>query len=534
MEYFELLLASLEYQFWLELVLAFLCFFFIIWYVKHKNDVVIWWPVVGAIPSLLRNAHRVHDWTVEVSNTIGTTIVERGTIFARLNLLYTCDPNIVEYMVKTNFANYPKGPEYIDMFEVLGHGIFTVDFEPWHAQRRLANVTFASKDFRSYIGKVSKEVVQDSLLPFLEHVAKQSTTTVDLEDVFLRFAFDSIFTVVFGKNPNYLAIDLPNNVLAKAIDDATEAVFYRHILPRPWWKLCNWLMVGKERKLAEAIRVINEHLGKYVSAKRKDLIEGVGGGEGGGNNIDLLEIYMTSHELQKNDLLPKDDEFLKDTGLNFIFAGRDSTGTSLAWFFWLIATNPSVESKILEELKLLFSKNMKENHHSTNTSTRERRPWVFNSEDLKGLVYLHAALCESLRLYPPLPLNRKGVHKEDVLPDGTVVKPGMKVLISMYAMGRMEWLWGKDCLEYKPERWIGEDGKLSHEPKSKFYTFNAGPRNCVGKEMAFTQLKLVAANVIFNFHVEMVEGHIVCPKPSAVLHMKNGLMVRVKEREIIL
>ncbi|KAF6140681.1 hypothetical protein GIB67_013974 [Kingdonia uniflora] len=517
---FEPIISFFQYNSkrWPELFLAIFCLLSLRWYLENKNKVLVHWPILDEIPSLLQNAHRIHEWSVEVANEVGSTIVGKGPIFSRLRLVFTCDPHNVEYIVKTNFANFPKGEEYAETFDVLGNGIFTVDFEYWHAQRKIANKTFASKEFRSFIAKMSRKVMEDSLLPLLSQVAKEATI-IDMEDVFLRFAFDSIFTVLFGINPESLSISLEENELAEAIDDATEALFYRHVLPPRLWKLYRWLQIGSEKKLVKAWSTIDRRLGEYILSKKKDMLNGV-------HENDMIAIYMRAQEQEQknNDLLPKGDGFLRDTGLSFLFAGRDSTGTSLAWFFWVIATNPSVEAKILEELACLHSNTI------VGDDFEEKKPYIFNSEDLKGLVYLHAALCESFRLYPPLPINHKGVDKDDVLPDGTVVKAGFKIFISMYAMGRMEWLWGKDCLEYKPERWIDEHGKLSPIPLSKFYTFNAGPRNCIGRDMAFTQMKLVTAAVVFNYHVEIVEGQIIRPKPSAVLHMKNGLKVRIKER----
>ncbi|KAJ6986440.1 hypothetical protein NC653_019823 [Populus alba x Populus x berolinensis] len=44
-------------------------------------------------------------------------------------------------------------------------------------------------------------------------------------------------------------------------------------------------------------------------------------------------------------------------------------------------------------------------------------------------------------------------------------------------------VWGQDCHEFKPERWINEKGDLKYERSAKFFTFNAGPRICPGKEM---------------------------------------------------
>ncbi|XP_073365557.1 noroxomaritidine synthase 3-like [Aegilops tauschii subsp. strangulata] len=99
-------------------------------------------------------------------------------------------------------------------------------------------------------------------------------------------------------------------------------------------------------------------------------------------------------------------------------------------------------------------------------------------------------------------------------------------------MGRMEGVWGKDCMEFRPERWVTDDGKLRYEPSYKFIAFNAGPRTCLGKEVAFTQMKAIAAAVLWNFAVEAVPGHSVEPKLSVILHMKNGFAVTVKRRNV--
>jgi cytochrome P450 len=99
-------------------------------------------------------------------------------------------------------------------------------------------------------------------------------------------------------------------------------------------------------------------------------------------------------------------------------------------------------------------------------------------------------------------------------------------------MGRMESIWGEDCLEFKPERWISEQGRIVHVPSYKFIAFNAGPRTCLGKDMSFIQMKIVASSIIWNYRVQVVEGHPVLPKISVVLHMRHGLKVRVTKRDL--
>ncbi|KAG2238682.1 hypothetical protein Bca52824_092076 [Brassica carinata] len=70
----------------------------------------------------------------------------------------------------------------------------------------------------------------------------------------------------------------------------------------------------------------------------------------------------------------------------------------------------------------------------------------------------------------------------------------------------MKTVWGEDASEFKPERWVSESGKSVHEPSYKFLSFNAGPRTCLGKEVALTQMKSVAVKIIQNYEIKMVEG----------------------------
>ncbi|KAK9110681.1 hypothetical protein Sjap_018741 [Stephania japonica] len=501
----------------LELCISILLLYSIRWYNKNKDATLVRWPVVGELPSIFKNAHRVHDWCVELANEVGCTIVTKAFFF---RIIYTCDARNVEYIYKTNFPNFPKGKHYNDAFDVVAEGIFNTESEHWHAQRKLANLTFMSKEFRSLSAKVAQQLVQDSLFPLLDSNAVEEGSILDFEDVFARFTFDSVSTVLFGTNPRTLSLTSSSNhhhPLAKALDNVTEVIFYRHVMPATWWKICRILMIGKEKEMIESLKVVDNHMTNYIATKREEILKGIV------QQHDVLGLYMTSKELQENELIPKGDKFLKDTAMSFLFAGRDSTAATLAWFFWLMTKNPKAEAKILEELKLLYNAKLRNNKVEHN--------YVFSYDTLKGLVYLHAAICEALRMYPPLPVNHRGVDKYDILPDGTRVKPGMMILISLYAMGRIEGVWGKDCLEYKPERWIdGENGKLSTIQLSKLFSFNIGPRNCIGREMAFTQLKVIIAAVIFNFHVEAVEGQVVLPKPSVALHMQNGFKVRIKKR----
>ncbi|VVB05906.1 unnamed protein product [Arabis nemorensis] len=96
-------------------------------------------------------------------------------------------------------------------------------------------------------------------------------------------------------------------------------------------------------------------------------------------------------------------------------------------------------------------------------------------------------------------------------------------------MGRMESIRGKDCDRFDPERWIDEtNGGFRGENPYKFPVFHAGPRMCLGKEMAYIQ---IVAAVLERFVVE-VPGKKDRPEYllSMTLRIKGGLFVKVHER----
>ncbi|CAA7041988.1 unnamed protein product [Microthlaspi erraticum] len=227
-----------------------------------------------------------------------------------------------------------------------------------------------------------------------------------------------------------------------------------------------------------------------------------------------MKLDTSKYEL----LNPKDDNFLKDIIKSFMLAGRDAIATTLTWFFWLLSKNPDAVIKIREEI-------------NTNSP---RSGKSLDPDKLNKMVYLHGALCEALRLYAPIPFERKSPIKQDMLPSGHKVDANWKILFSVYALGRMKAVWGEDACEFKPERWISErNGGLKHEPSFKFFVFNSGPRNCLGKNLSFLQMKTVAVEIIQNYDIKVVEGHKIEPASSIVLHMKRGLKVTIAKRSLV-
>ncbi|GFP87532.1 alkane hydroxylase mah1 [Phtheirospermum japonicum] len=449
------------------------------------------------------------NWPLILAET-GGTFDFKFPWYLNMDMLVTSDPANIHHIFSKNFPNYPKGPEFRKYFEILGDGIFNVDFELWEMHRRTTLSFVTHFEFYSLLEKRVWQKVEYGLLPVLDHFSKQGTD-FDLQDIFQRFTFDSICTVVLDYDPRSLCIELPYVKCEKAFNDAIEALLYRHVLPESVWKLLKWLGIGKEKKLIEAWKAFDEFIYPLVDNPKE--VERKKG------DFNLLASFKKAYE-EKNGTSSDDSrDFLRDTALSLMLAGRDTTSTCLTWLFWLIATNPSTETKILEEIKTQL--NLKEDHKN----------WrFFNVEESKKLIYLHGALCESLRLFPPVALEHKAPIRPDHLPSGNYIDENTKVIVSFYSVGRMEKVWGKDCLQFRPERWISPSGGIKHEPSYKFPAFNVGPRTCLGKEMAFIQMKMVAATILYRYNVRLVEGHVVTPRDSIILQARNGLRVRLSKR----
>ncbi|KAL7602458.1 hypothetical protein Lser_V15G23851 [Lactuca serriola] len=470
----------------------------------HRNLVLL-----GMIPAVLTNLHQLHDLATIYLKRSGGTFMFKGPWFTNMDMLVTTDPLDIHHILSKNFPNYPKGQNFRKMFDILGDGIFNADGHMWEIQRKTTMSLLRQPNFQSVFEAIVWNKVESGLLPVLESICELGKE-VDLQDIFQRFTFDTICRLLLDYDPKSLSVDFPSLPCEKSMTDIQEGIFYRHFMPPFLWKLQQLLRIGNEKKLSEACNVLDHFLYKCIARLQNESsnIENEHGEENVGLGTSLIREFK-----DQTGSCGDHNKFLRDTLGTLVGAGKDTTSTTLSWFFYLVAKNPIVEDKIREEI-----------HRFMEVKVDDRK---WNSKELSKLVYLHGALCEALRLYPPIPFNHKIPLQPDILPSGHKVSKKTKIILYHYGMGRMKKIWGQDCMEFKPERWILEGGGMKYEPYYKFPAFNGGPRTCLGKDMSFTQLKIVASTIIYSYHIELVEGHPVFPSASIVLQMKHGLKVKL-------
>ena len=116
--------------------------------------------LVGMMPELLLNIHRIHDWLTEILERCQGTFLFKGPWFAKMNILVTCDPANVHYIMSSNFNNFPKGSEYKEIFEILGDGIFNADMDLWKNQRKAAQGFMRHQLFHQFLLRTSQAKVE--------------------------------------------------------------------------------------------------------------------------------------------------------------------------------------------------------------------------------------------------------------------------------------------------------------------------------------------------------------------------------------
>ncbi|KAJ1298176.1 hypothetical protein BS78_01G433800 [Paspalum vaginatum] len=470
------------------------------------------YPLIGHLPQFVANRHRVLDWMTEAleSQPTCTFVLHRpGGVRGAI----TANPANVEHFLRAGFDHYPKGPRLASLLhDFLGRGIFNADGDAWRAQRKVASHEFNTRSLRAFVARCVHAELHGRLLPLLRRAAA-SGAPLDLQDALERFAFDNICRVAFDHDPRQLPDDgePADSSFADAFRDAANlsAGRFRYAVPG-FWKIKKALNVGSEKRLRESIAMVHDFADRIIWSRREEMLRA------GVEKHDLLSRFMASQD----EAYSESEVPLRDVVISFLLAGRETTSSALTWFFWLLSSRPDVQRRIRDEVAAVRAR-----------SAQGGDVVGFDLDELREMHYVHAAITESMRLYPPVPLNSLRADTDDVLPDGTAVRAGWFVAYNSYGMGRMKSVWGGDAREYRPERWLNPgDGTFRPDSPFRFVAFHAGPRLCLGKEMAYIQMKSIVACVLEELVVAVDGAYQPQQVTSLTLRMADGLPVTVKPR----
>jgi cytochrome P450 len=161
-------------------------------------------------------------------------------------------------------------------------------------------------------------------------------------------------------------------------------------------------------------------------------------------------------------------------------AGHDTTAISLRNALFFLLRNPKCLAKLREELDEVL----------------EEDEVVAPYGKVKHLPYLRACIDESLRMLPPIVFGlprRTPVEGTSILNE--YVAGDTSVSISSYVMHHQESVF-KDNATYKPERWLGEQGKAL---QPYFIPFSTGARGCIGRNISYLEQTVLLASLVHRY-----------------------------------
>ncbi|KAK6211426.1 cytochrome P450 [Colletotrichum tabaci] len=192
-------------------------------------------------------------------------------------------------------------------------------------------------------------------------------------------------------------------------------------------------------------------------------------------------------------LLRKKDEWnmsfakLKANSSILIIGGSETTATLLSGATYYLLMNPDALKKLTDEIRSTFKDESE-----------------IDFQSVSNLPYLLACLEEALRLYPPVPIGlprivpKGGANIADhYVPEDTTVS------IYQWAMYHSEKNF-RDPFGFHPERWL-QDPAFATDNKEAFQPFHVGPRNCIGRNLAYVEMRLILTRVLWNFDIKIAD-----------------------------
>jgi len=382
-------------------------------------------------------------------------------------LVFTNEPRNIHAVLVTRFPDFDIGQRRRDnSADLLGVGVFNADGPTWEHARATVRPNFT----RAQVSDL--QLFEKHVGVWMAGLPKTATELVDMQEWSFRFTLDVGTEFLFDKSTGVLdreATDLGRR-FAWAFNQGVDGVAQRIRLGRlaPFYRNSDYV---------KACKMVHEYVDPIIVAALERTRES----KDKGAETAADERYTFLSALTKEGLPPKK---IRDHMLNILIAARDTSACLMSAAFFELARRQDIQAKLRAEVE---------------NQLEGRLPGY---DDIKELTYLSWFIKETLRLYPPIPLNIRVANKDTVLPvgggaDGTepiFVPKDQEIVYQIFSTHRRPDLWGEDADLFRPERW--RDVRTQN---FQYVPFNAGPRICPGQQFALLETSYVLVRFLQEY-----------------------------------
>ncbi|KAF5367302.1 hypothetical protein D9757_010082 [Collybiopsis confluens] len=429
--------------------------------------------------------------------TLNTRILWTDTII-------TMDQEHTKFVLSTGFEHFWRGTRQKERMErFFGQGIFNRDDEMWRMHRGNTRPFFARErisDFDIFERYTNRTL---SIISSFQSSGNGGSQALDVQDLYSRFALDAASEFLFGKNLDTLSASLPIagktrmgpkgsatedpwGSFTSAFEMAQQVIAARSRMGY-FWPMFELLGDKNAANTSVVHRWLDPLVKSALDEKEKMASAGV--------CSPVAEKNFLQHLAESTD----DPIIIRDQLLSLLLASRDTTACLLTYVTYFMAIYPDVAKRLRAEVL-----------------ERCGPSGDITYEQLRSLRYMRAVLNETLRLFPPVPLNvresRPGgctlppsdpsfgcqEQHDDLRP---LHMPGSTVITYLPLLTqRNPALWGKDADAFDPDRWL-EGERLSRfvNNPTMFTPFSAGPRICLGQNYAYNEASFFLVRLLQQF-----------------------------------
>ncbi|MGA8259210.1 MAG: cytochrome P450 [Arenicellales bacterium] len=421
-----------------------------------------------------------HVFFHDLMSTYGDVVRWRGLFDAYL--IY--HPEYARRVLAQDYTHFSKRTiDYRVLAQIMGKGLITNDGPHWVKQRKLMQPLFSNRNVDSFDGTINA-LTQEMVVDWERRVAG-GPLWIEREMSGLTFRIAG--RTLFGSDIDEYATEVAAIV---------EAVNLEPQELRALMTLVPWLPTPHNLKWKRAMKRLDEIVYTMIDERLRDA----------GRDENILDRLINARDQETGESMPRTQ--MRDEVVTLMLAGHETSANALTWTLYLLGTHPEVEQRLVGDLNAALGGE------------------PASAADLGRLPYLKQVVQESMRLYPPVWGSARRCEQEEAL--GSYLLPaGSYVGVVSYALHRHPAFW-PDPERFDPDRFTpgASEGRHSY----CYLPFAAGPRTCIGANMAMLEVQLVLAQLLQRFELRPVPDHPVESVAKVTLKPKYGLPMNVRRR----
>jgi cytochrome P450 len=448
-------------------------------YRRHRNEVkrvqhipgvaYLNWPIYLLFSGDL-------NFLLKGSKGLSPLVKKYGPVF-RITIgwetfVYVADHQLNKEVLVTKDKHFRKGPLVESSVNIVSdeNNIIASHGEVWRKHRMALNPSFSDSGL--------KDIYNSFIIPCCDTVLHSWDNKIgsqDKIDINMSVALGNFVSDLFGQAAMGYKFENKQDELSymyKMCKRVNLAMITLAIVPK---YMVTYLPFYPFSDVKKTIKEWRAFLQECISKKTNEQ-----------ENSDLLSV-MLRHRASTIDETEKlnDEEILSNLHMLMI-AGNDTTIHTMEWIMYYLARNPTVQEKARLEVETVCG--------GTDTVTYEQIH--------ENFPYLNAIIKEALRMKMPASHIFR-YSKNDVTIGDALIPKNVTVVPLFGHMSREENYWGEDTSEFKPERFLE---KSDSEIRYRTTPFSAGPRACIGKKLANTEMLTFLIQTLKKYRVSVRDG----------------------------